>query len=172
MSEKLGGKIMSNLIVYHGGTEEVKTPICKFGRPNLDFGQGFYVTELRNQAVSWALQMADRRKQPPVLNVYYLDRDAVLSEFRCKIFHAYDEDWLGFIVASRKGENVAAKYDYIEGGVANDRVVDTVNLYMAGLMDLNTALARLSEHQPNNQMCLLNQTIVDKYLIFNGTETI
>ncbi|MCQ2305237.1 MAG: DUF3990 domain-containing protein [Bacteroidales bacterium] len=172
MSEKLGEKIMSNLIVYHGGTEEVKTPICKFGRPNLDFGQGFYVTELRNQAVSWALQMADRRKQPPVLNVYFLDRDAVLSEFRCKIFHAYDEDWLGFIVASRKGENVAAKYDYIEGGVANDRVVDTVNLYMAGLMDLNTALARLSEHQPNNQMCLLNQTIVDKYLIFNGTETI
>ena len=163
---------MSNLIVYHGGTEEVKTPICKFGRPNLDFGQGFYVTELRNQAVSWALQMADRRKQPPVLNVYFLDRDAVLSEFRCKIFHAYDEDWLGFIVASRKGENVAAKYDYIEGGVANDRVVDTVNLYMSGLMDLNTALARLSEHQPNNQMCLLNQTIVDKYLIFNGTETI
>ena len=163
---------MSNLIVYHGGTEEVKTPICKFGRPNLDFGQGFYVTELRNQAVSWALQMADRRKQPPVLNVYYLDRDAVLSEFRCKIFHAYDEDWLGFIVASRKGENVAAKYDYIEGGVADDRVVDTVNLYMAGLMDLNTALARLSEHQPNNQMCLLNQAIVDKYLIFNGTETI
>lgn len=172
MSEKLGGKIMSNLIVYHGGTEEVKTPICKFGRPNLDFGQGFYVTNLRDQAVSWALQMADRRKQPPVLNVYFLDRDAVLSEFRCKIFHAYDEDWLGFIVASRKGENVAAKYDYIEGGVANDRVVDTVNLYMAGLMDLNTALARLSEHQPNNQMCLLNQTIVDKYLIFNGTETI
>lgn len=163
---------MSNLIVYHGGTEEVKTPICKFGRPNLDFGQGFYVTELRNQAVSWALQMADRRKQPPVLNVYFLDRDAVLSEFHCKIFHAYDEDWLGFIVASRKGENIAAKYDYIEGGVANDRVVDTVNLYMAGLMDLNTALARLSEHQPNNQMCLLNQTIVDKYLIFNGTETI
>lgn len=163
---------MSNLIVYHGGTEEVKTPICKFGRPNLDFGQGFYVTNLRDQAVSWALQTANRRKQPPVLNVYYLDRDAVLSEFRCKIFHAYDEDWLGFIVASRKGESVAAKYDYIEGGVANDRVVDTVNLYMAGLMDLNTALARLSEHQPNNQMCLLNQTIVDKYLIFNGTETI
>ena len=163
---------MSNLIVYHGGTEVVKVPICKFGRPNLDFGQGFYVTELRNQAVSWALQMADRRKQPPVLNVYFLDRDAVLSEFRCKIFHAYDEDWLGFIVASRRGENVAAKYDYIEGGVANDRVVDTVNLYMAGLMDLNTALARLSGHQPNNQMCLLNQTIADKYLIFNGTETI
>lgn len=163
---------MSGIIVYHGGTEVVKTPICRFGRPNLDFGQGFYVTDLREQAVSWALQMANRRKQQPVLNLYCLNRATILSEFRCKIFHAYDEDWLGFIVASRKGENVAADYDYIEGGVANDRVVDTVNLYMAGLMDLDTALARLSEHQPNNQMCLLNQDIVDKYLIFNGTEEI
>ena len=163
---------MSGIIVYHGGTEVVKTPICRFGRPNLDFGQGFYVTNLREQAVSWALQMADRRKQQPVLNVYYLDRETILSEFRCKIFHAYDEDWLGFIVASRKGENIAADYDYIEGGVANDRVIDTVNLYMAGLMDLDTALARLSEHLPNNQMCLLNQEIVDKHLKLNGTEAI
>lgn len=163
---------MSGIIVYHGGTEVVKTPICRFGRPNLDFGQGFYVTNLREQAVLWALQMADRRKQQPVLNVYCIDRETILSKFRCKIFHAYDEDWLGFIVASRKGENVAADYDYIEGGVANDRVIDTVNLYMAGLMDLDTALARLSEHQPNNQMCLLNQEIVDKHLTFNGTEAI
>jgi hypothetical protein len=54
--------------------------------------------------------------------------------------------------------------------VANDRVVDTVNLYMAGLMDKATALRRLSEHQPNNQMCLLDQEIADKYLIFDGTE--
>lgn len=163
---------MSGIIVYHGGTEVVKTSICRFGRPNLDFGQGFYVTNLREQAVSWALQMADRRKQQPVLNVYCIDRETILSKFRCKIFHAYDEDWLGFIVASRKGENVAADYDYIEGGIANDRVIDTVNLYMAGLMDLDTALARLSEHQPNNQMCLLNQEIVDKHLTFNGTEAI
>ena len=163
---------MSGIIVYHGGTEVVKTPICRFGRPNLDFGQGFYVTYLREQAVSWALQMADRRKQQPVLNVYRIDRETILSKFRCKIFHAYDEDWLGFIVASRKGENVADDYDYIEGGVVNDRVIDTVNLYMAGLMDLDTALARLSEHQPNNQMCLLNQEIVDKHLTFNGTEAI
>ena len=45
--------------------------------------------------------------------------------------------------------------------------VDTVNLYMAGLMDKATALRRLSEHQPNNQMCLLNQEIADKFLTGN-----
>ena len=95
-----------------------------------------------------------------------------MAEACCKVFNAYDKDWLEFIVASRRGEPVANNYDYIEGGVANDRVVDTVNLYMAGLMDEDTALMRLSQHQPNNQMCLLSQELTDKYLIFDGTETI
>ena len=172
MYEQLGGKKMSEIIVYHGGTEKVESPICKFGRRNLDFGQGFYITDLRQQAVDWATQVADRRKATPLINRYRLNRDAILAEARCKVFKAYDKDWLQFIVASRRGEPVADNYEYIEGGVANDRVVDTVNLYMAGLMDEETALLRLSQHQPNNQMCLLSQELTDKYLIFDGTEAI
>ena len=160
------------MIVYHGGTEIVDYPDCKRGRRNLDFGQGFYVTNIRKQAEDWAKLMADRRKTASVLNRYSLNRDAILAEAHCKLFKAYDEDWLEFIVASRQGKPVADAYDYIEGGVANDRVVDTVNLYMTGLMDKATALRRLSEHQPNNQMCLLNQEMTDKYLTFDGTEEI
>lgn len=163
---------MKDIIVYHGGTEIVEHPICKFGRRNLDFGQGFYITNIRKQAVDWASQVADRRKLSPLINRYRLNREAILAEAHCKIFEAYDKDWLEFIVASRRGLHVADNYDYIEGGVANDRVVDTVNLYMAGLMDENTALRRLSEHKPNNQMCLLSQEITNKYLIFDGTEEI
>lgn len=168
----MGGTSMKEMIVYHGGTEIIEHPICKFGRRNLDFGQGFYVTDIRKQALDWALLMADRRKMEPVLNRYHLHRDAILDEACCKVFQAYDQDWLDFIVASRRGQPVAEAYDYIEGGVANDRVVDTVNLYMLGLMDINTALVRLSQHQPNNQMCLLSQEITDKYLVYDGTETI
>lgn len=163
---------MSEIIVYHGGTEKVESPVCKLGRRNLDYGQGFYVTDIRKQAADWATQVADRRKEAPIINRYRLNRDAILREARCKVFVAYDKDWLQFIVASRRGEQVADNYDYIEGGVANDRVVDTVNLYMAGLMDEGTALLRLSQHQPNNQMCILSQGIVDKYLVFDGTEEV
>lgn len=163
---------MKDLIVYHGGTEIVEHPICKFGRRNLDFGQGFYITNIRKQAVDWASLVADRRKLSPIINRYRMNREAILAEAHCKVFQAYDKDWLEFIVASRRGLHVADNYDYIEGGVANDRVVDTVNLYMTGLMDEDTALRRLSEHQPNNQMCLLSQEITDNYLIFDGTEEI
>lgn len=158
------------IIVYHGSTEKIEAPVCSLGRKNLDFGQGFYVTDLREQALTWAHNVSRNRKQDPVVNRYKLDREAILKEARYKVFAAYDEEWLEFIVGNRSGLNLAAEYDYVEGGVANDRVIDTVNLYMSGLMDLGTALRELSKHQPNNQMCILNQEILNKYLIYDGTE--
>ena len=60
---------MSAITVYHGGTQVVNSPICKFGRRNLDFGQGFYVTNIREQAQSWANNMARSRKNPHSLTV-------------------------------------------------------------------------------------------------------
>ena len=163
---------MSGLVVFHGGTDVIEKPLCKVGRKNLDFGQGFYVTNMRSQAVSWAQNIALKRGENPVLNVYSLDKEEVLQKFRCKIFTAYDAEWLDFIVANRTGHNVAKNFDYVEGGVANDRIIDTINLYIAGLMDYDKALKRLSEHQPNNQICILNQTIIDNYLTYNGTRNI
>ena len=158
------------ITVQHGGTEQVNTPLCRLGRENLDFGQGFYVTTIKEQALRWASATAKRRKAQAVINIYKLDRDAILTEARCKIFKAYDTEWLDFIVASRRGENPAAAYDYVAGGIADDRVIDTVNLYMSGLMSADIALQRLAQHQPNNQICLLNQSITDKHLIYERTE--
>lgn len=163
---------MNEIIVYHGSTQQVEHPMCKFGRPNLDFGQGFYVTDIREQAVEWAIRIGLNRNESPVINRYFLNRERFIAQGSSLIFKSYDEEWLQFIVASRTEQNPAKDYDYIEGGVANDRVVDTVNFYMQGLVSLDVALARLSEHQPNNQICLLNQRLTDKYLNFDGTETI
>lgn len=42
---------MEEMIVYHEGTEIVEQSICSYGRLNLDFGQGFYVTDLKEQAI-------------------------------------------------------------------------------------------------------------------------
>ena len=107
---------------------------------------------------------------PAVLNRYRLNREAILQNARCKIFKAYDKEWLEFIVGNRTGQELAKDYDYVEGGVANDRVVDTINLYIAGLMELSTALRELSKHQPNNQICILSQDLINKYLEYDGTE--
>lgn len=157
------------MIVYHGGTDKVEHPKVEVGRENLDFGKGFYITDIKQQAEEWAKRISDRRRLPWVINAYSLNIDSVLSNFRCKIFRDYNGEWLDFIVESRLGNKPWLKYDYIEGGVANDRVIDTINLYMADLMTRDVAIGRLAEHRPNNQMCILNQEIIDKYLEYNGT---
>ena len=161
---------MKEIFVYHGGTEQIENPICKFGRKSLDFGQGFYVTDILEQAITWGENIALARNKAVVVNRYKLNREEILNNYRCKIFQSYDKEWLEFIVGNRTGQNTAAEFDYIEGGVANDRVIDTINLYISGLMDLNTALGELSKHQPINQICILNQEIINKHLVFDGTE--
>lgn len=160
------------ITLYHGATSVVESPLCNVGRANLDFGQGFYVTDIKEQAVRWALRQARDRGHSPVLNVYRFDRECVMRLFRNIVFAAYDEAWLDFIVRNRNGEKVWAGYDYIEGGVADDRVIDTVNLYTLGLIPSDIALERLLHHKPNNQMCLLSQDLTDKCLRFDHAENI
>ena len=41
-------------LVYHGAACAVPHPLAGYGRADLDFGQGFYVTTLRGQAERWA----------------------------------------------------------------------------------------------------------------------
>ena len=154
------------MILYHGGTEAVMHPDCKKGRPALDFGQGFYVTLLRDQAEGFARRKARDRRGKPVISVYEFDYEAAIKDCAYLNFEFYDEAWLDFVVASRNGMKPWANYDIVEGGVANDRVIDTVELYTIGILDKASALGRLSEHQPNHQICILSQAILDKYLKF------
>lgn len=154
------------MILYHGGTEAVMHPDCKKGRPDLDFGQGFYVTQLQDQAEGFARRKARDRRGKPVISVYEFDYEAAIKDCAYLNFEFYDEAWLDFVVASRNGMKPWANYDIVEGGVANDRVIDTVELYTIGILDKASALGRLSEHQPNHQICILSQAILDKYLKF------
>ena len=154
------------MILYHGGTEAVMQPDCKKGRPDLDFGQGFYVTLLQDQAEGFARRKARDRKSKPVISVYEFDYDAAIKDCAYLNFEFYDEAWLDFVVDSRSGLKPWANYDVVEGGVANDRVIDTVELYTIGILDKASALGRLSGHQPNHQICILSQAILDKYLKF------
>lgn len=89
-----------------------------------------------------------------------------------QIFTAYDKDGLDFIVGNRQGKNPAKDYDYIEGGIANDRVIDTIKFYIGRVMDETSTLRQLAFHKPNNQICILNQELINKYLEYVRTDTI
>lgn len=161
---------MKTITVYHGTTKAVEHPLCRLGRPHLDFGQGFYLTDIREQARMWADRMSRNRGEQALLNVYSLEKGLLLAEAHSLIFPAYDREWLQFIVANRRGEDAAAGYDYIEGGVADDRVINAINMYMQGYYSEEYTLRLLALHRPNNQICLRNQELTDKFLHYAHTE--
>lgn len=160
------------LTVYHGGSLEIEKPKVDAGRPNLDFGPGFYVTDIYTQAKDWAIKIGKDREQTPIVNVYHLKQKELLSNCSTLIFDSYNRGWLEFVTQSRLGNQPWDGYDYIEGGVADDRVVNTIRLYMTGFISAEEALNRLRYFKPTNQMCLLNQEITDRYLSFVESETI
>lgn len=157
------------LEVYHAGTDIVKNPDCKTGRRNLDFGQGFYLTDIYEQALNFARSKSDDRKKPGIINVYLLDKGALLEEAKSVVFDSYDDDWLEFVVACRSGKDIWARYDYVEGGVADDRVINTVNLYIQGYISKERALQNLRYLRSNNQICILSQDLLDRHLRFTDS---
>jgi len=148
--------------VYHGATTIVRQPLANVGRKKLDFGQGFYVTDIEKQVTEWATR-AVNTEMAQFLNIYQLDD---LNEYRGLVFKEYDQHWFKFIVASRKGEMPWKNYEYIEGGIADDRVINTIEDYLNGDIPFDYALKRLAEHKPNNQLCLISQTLIDQCLHF------
>ena len=150
--------------VYHASMVRVEHPDVLHSRKFLDFGQGFYVTTLREQAVKYA-QRFIRRGKEAWLNVYELDEQLITSSYSLKEFEKYDEEWLDFVVACRKG-NVVGDYDIIQGGIANDKVFRTVDLFFAGDITKEEALRRLLFEIPNNQLCVRSQKLLDNCLVF------
>lgn len=155
--------------VYHSSPCVVDHPDTRHSRSNLDFGRGFYVTELRSQAISYARRFTLRRRQA-YLNTYDLDEVALQSS-RLLVFDVYDEAWLDFIMACRSGSD-HTDWDAIMGGVANDKVFTTVDLYSAGQITKQEALGRLVYAKPNSQLCIRSQELLDEGLTFVGAEAI
>ncbi len=161
--------------LYHGSYIAVESPLVGLGRKKVDFGQGFYLTNLYEQAKAWAETIAERkgRKTQPIVSAYTLDYTSVRNEnFRIKVFDSYNLEWLEYVIDCRRGGEMYKLYDIVEGGVANDNVIDTVEDYENGIITAEQALGQLRYKKVNHQICILNQEIIDKYLIFKNSEII
>lgn len=157
------------ITLYHGTYLAIQNPLAKIGRKNLDFGPGFYLTRIEEQAKNWATIIAGRkgRTTKPVLNIYNFDREKAEKDgVKFKLFETYDIEWLNYVVDCRNGKDVSSDYDIVEGGVANDNVIDTVEDYEKGIITAEQALGQLQYKKVNHQICFLNQSVIDNYLLY------
>ena len=155
------------MILYHASYQEVKRPVANYGRILVDFGQGFYLTKLYEQAVAWAQTTAFKhRNAKPTVNVFLLDDEFFSSAYRFKSFPEYDFEWLDYVVDCRRRGSLQQQYDMVEGGVANDNVIDTVELYEKKYITAEQAIGQLRYKNVNHQICIHSQEVIDKYLHF------
>lgn len=69
------------MILYHGSFLEIVQPDLVHSRPNVDFGCGFYVTPLYDQAAKWCGKFKRRGKEGIISRYEYNeDREAELAD--------------------------------------------------------------------------------------------
>lgn len=154
------------MIFYHGSFLEVAKLDLTHSRPNLDFGRGFYVTPLYEQAEKWCSRFK-RRGKVGIISQYNFEENREL-ELKILKFDSYSEEWLDFILNCRTGKD-STDYDLVVGGIANDKVFNTVELFFDGLINKTEAINRLRYEKPNLQVCFRTDKALS-LLHFEGSE--
>lgn len=157
------------MILYHGSYCEIPRPDLKHSRSNVDFGPGFYTTPIYEQAVKWCGKFK-RRGKAGIVTSYQFNEKAY-DVLKILKFESYTEEWLDFVLNCRRGKDTS-DYDIVIGGVANDKVFNTVELFFDGLIDKREAINRLRYEEPNLQVCFRSKKALTDYLYYEGSEKI
>lgn len=143
------------ITLYHGTNiefDKIDLSICS---PNKDFGQGFYLTDIKEQAE----QMAIRRTriadfgEPTILKYRFDETLLNNSELKVKIFTQPSEEWALFIMENRKASrtNFKHNYDIVVGPIADDGVVFQLERYVRNMITLETLVQELTFKKLNIQ---------------------
>jgi hypothetical protein len=155
------------MTVFHGSNADFDTVSLDFAKDKRDFGKGFYTTTIREQAADWAESIC-RRHRTKTAYLYEFEFSAI--GLTVKTFDAMTKDWLGFIIENRIKGGTCHDYDIVMGPVANDRTVNTLNLYLDGELSLEETLNRLAYMQANNQLSFHTGRALDSLVFIRREE--
>ena len=112
------------------------------------------------------------RGKKSYVNIYNLELATIKEKYKLNEYLTYSEEWLDFILAYRGESDVYLENDIIIGGIADDRVYNTIELYEDNLINKEEALKRLRYYKPNNQICIVNQEVTDKHLNYRESKVV
>lgn len=142
------------MILYHGSNRPIVSIDLSQGKRFKDFGQGFYTTHIREQAVYWSRRIAERFGGSPTVTEFEFDIDAAIAAgLKVKVFEHPDKEWALFVMANRRqeGEEFHHDYDIVIGPVADDKMARLFGLYDMDIIDLNAVIAGLIYKNLNSQ---------------------
>jgi len=149
------------MILYHGSNIIVDKPQLISQNRALDFGGGFYTTENKNQALSFAEKVYRRRKEgKPIVSIYEFNDSSAFSVCTFLRFDKPDETWLDFVSAHRNCTYQGEVYELIYGPVANDDIFLTFHLYASGDLSKEETINRLKIKKLYNQLVFSSERAI------------
>lgn len=150
--------------LYHGSNQKIKRIDLSKAKPQKDFGQGFYATHIKEQAVYWSQRIADRFGGEPVVTELEFHQEAAInSGLQVKIFERPDREWALFVMANRQIRDLTPTtyYDIVIGPVADDNMARLFGLYDLEIIDLESVVAGLTYKKLNSQYCFLSEKALE-----------
>lgn len=150
--------------LYHGSNtviERIELSKCK---PFKDFGKGFYLTEIREQAEQMAKRTSAIYGGESVVTEFKFDETA-LNALVVKTFEEPGEEWALFIMANRDRNKVHPIhcYDIVIGPVADDTIATLFRNFDDGIIDLQMLVNGLKYKKVSSQY-LFHSAEAIKYL--------
>lgn len=134
--------------VYHGTSLKNANNILNngikldAGRPEADFGLGFYTTKNFEQANVWAKKKTKRSSSEAAVVAFYCNEE-LLNGFS---FNGKTKEWSECIIDNRaNGIDRYTTYDYIEGDMADGNIYIDAREYRAGRITKRQFIKRFSK---------------------------
>lgn len=161
--EEIIDKEVSDLLLYHGSNVAFDEINLSKSHNRRDFGRGFYCTILESQAKEWAHRLYIRNFSGGEYIYQYIFRQT--DNLKIKRFTALNAEWLDFIKENRVKGGVQHTYDVVIWPVADDNTMETVQLYLSGILKSEEAVERLRYNKVNNQVSF-HTPLALKHLFF------
>ncbi|MDR2231704.1 MAG: DUF3990 domain-containing protein [Tannerella sp.] len=147
--------------VYHGSYIEIDEIDLTKGELNRDFGRGFYVTNIYEQADFWAKRKGKKQKTGAIITEYTFLESAFIGDYLKTLrFKDYSEDWLDFVVLNRQNDTDRNLHDYdiVEGPVADDDIAARIPFYLGGNISRYNFIEELKfKHSVSHQIAFCTQ---------------
>lgn len=139
--------------LYHGTNVDFDDIDLTMSNKYKDFGQGFYLTDIRSQAEELAAKKSRLFGGYPVIQEYEFD-ESLLSGTDLKVlkFDKPSTEWAEFIFKNRNRDyNFTHDFDIVIGPIANDGVAYLLGRYEEGTLTIEELSNKLDYKKLNSQ---------------------